>query len=48
MYLSSGSPIFSLIPVDSNEPLVLTLYLRGGGGGSTVVSGVIFFNLLDL
>ena len=46
--ISSGSPRNSLIPTDSNESSVSNLRLWGRGGGSNVVRGGRFLNLLDL
>ena len=46
--MSYGSPRTSLIPTGSNEPSVSNLLLWGRGGGSNVVRGGRFLNLLDL
>ena len=46
--ISSGSPRTSLIPTGSNELSVSNLRLWGKGGGSNVVIGGRFLNLLDL
>ena len=46
--MSSGSPRTSLIPTGSNEPSVSNLLLWGKGGGSNVLIGGRFLNLLDL
>ena len=46
--ISSSSPRTSLIPTGSNEPSVSNLCLWGRGGGSNVVRGGMFLNLLDL
>ena len=46
--ISSGSPRTSLIPTGSNEPSMSNLHLWGRGGGSNVVRGGRFLNLLDL
>ena len=46
--ISFGSPRTSLIPTGSNEPSMSNLHLWGRGGGSNVVRGGRFLNLLDL